>query len=333
MRGMFHYIILPGLGVVLLLLAGWAAAVAWGTARSPEPLASINDPVARQNLSALPPRRFVRARDGMALAYRVYPGAIARAVILVHGSAAQGASMHSLARALQSMPDPPTVYAIDIRGHGESGAQRGDIAYPGQLEDDLADFLAARQLDHPAAQWTLIGFSSGGGFALRIAGSPLAAKFHRFILLAPMLSHDAPTYRADGGNWARPYLPRLIALILLDRIGLHWFQDLPVLAFARRDGDGLPYTYSWRLWRNFKPHDDYAADLRAAPSPPVILVGSRDELFIAEAFPPLVASLRSDARVTILPGLGHMDMIFSEEAQRAVIDALMKSDPVANNGG
>lgn len=324
MRGFVRYILLPGLGTILLLLAVWASAIVWGTATPPEPLASITDPVARQSLSALPERRFVRARDGMALAYRVYPGAIARAVILVHGSTADSASMHSLARALQSMPDPPTVYALDIRGHGQSGAARGDIAYVGQLEDDLADFLAARRIDHPAAQWTLIGFSSGGGFALRIAGSLLAKDFHRFILLAPMLSHDAPTYRSMGGGWVAPYLPRLIGISLLDRIGLPWFQDLPVLAFARHDGDGHAYTYSYRLWRNFKPHDDYAADLRAAPSPPVILVGGKDELMVAAAYAPLVTGLRNDAMVTVLPGLSHMDMIFNEEAQRAVIDAVMK---------
>lgn len=322
MRGFVRYILLPGLGTVLLLLAAWVAAIVWGTAAAPEPMTSITDPVARQSLSALPERRFVRARDGMALAYRVYPGAIARAVILVHGSTADSASMHSLARALQSMPDPPTVYALDIRGHGQSGTARGDIAYVGQLEDDLADFLAARRIDHPAARWTLIGFSSGGGFVLRIAGSPLAKDFHRFILLAPMLSHDAPTYRTAGA-WVAPYLPRLIGLGLLDRIGLPWFQDLPVLAFARRDGDGRAYTYSYRLWRNFKPHDDYAADLRAAPSPPLVLVGGKDELMVAGAYAPLVTGLRNDASVTVLPGLSHMDMIFSDDALRAVIDAMM----------
>jgi pimeloyl-ACP methyl ester carboxylesterase len=327
MRSFFRYILLPGLGTALVLLAAWAAAIVWGIAQPPEPLASITDPVAAQSLSALPQQRFVRARDGMALAFRVYPGAIARAVILVHGAAADGTSLHSLARALQSMPDPPTVYALDIRGHGQSGAMRGDIAYIGQLEDDLADFMAAQRIAHPAAQWTLIGFSEGGGFVLRIAGSPLGAAFHRFILLAPMLPHDAPTYRAAGvatGRWVAPYLPRMIGIGLLDRIGLSWFQDLPVLAFARRDGDGRPYTYSYRLWRNFRPHDRYAADLRAAPSPPVILVGGRDELLVADAFAPLVTGLRNDAAVTVLPDLGHMDMVFNEEAQRAVIDAVTK---------
>lgn len=316
MRAFIRYVILPGLGTVLLLLAALVSAIVWGTAPPPEPLASINDAAARANYTALPDRRYARARDGMALAYRAYPGAIARAVILVHGSTAQAETMHGLARALHTLPDPPTVYAIDIRGHGQSG-RRGDIDYVGQLEDDLEDFLADRALAHPAAQWSLAGFSAGGGFALRIAGSGLAQKFHRFLLLAPMLAHDAPTYREDGGGWAVPYLPRLIALGLLERAGLTWFQDLPVLAFARRDADGNPYTYSYRLWRNFKAHTDYAADFRNAPSPPAVLVGGSDELFVAEAFAPLLATIRSDVPVTVLPGLGHMDMIFREEAQRA----------------
>src|SRR3546814_7219399 len=84
-----------------------------------------------------------------------------------------------------------------------------------------------------------------------------------------MLSHDAPTYRNTGGGWVAPYIPRLIGLSLLDRIGLPWFQDLPVMAFARRDGDGHAYTSSWSLWRNLKPQDAYPADLRGGQSRPV----------------------------------------------------------------
>ncbi|HEX6958762.1 MAG TPA: alpha/beta fold hydrolase [Ferrovibrio sp.] len=321
MRAFIRYVILPGLGTLLLVLGVLIAAIVWGTSDPPPPMASINEPVARQDVSALPAPAFIRARDGTALAYRAYPGALARAVILVHGSASQAGSMHALARALQAMPDPPSVYALDIRGHGLSG-RRGDVDYVGQLEDDLADFLDSQAIAHPAAQWTLIGFSSGGGFALRIAGSALAQRIQHFILLAPYLSHDAPTTRSEAAGWAVPYLPRLVALTLLERAGLPWFQDLPVLAFARHDADGAPYTYSYRLWRSFKAHDDYAADFARAPSPPVVLVGGRDELLAADAFPPLLQQLRSDARVQVLPDLTHMDMLFSAEAQQAVVQAL-----------
>ena len=54
-------------------------------------------------------------------------------------------------------------YVLDIRGHGGSG-RKGQIAYIGQLEDDLTDFMHAVS---PSAPATLAGFSSGGGFAVR----------------------------------------------------------------------------------------------------------------------------------------------------------------------
>ncbi|MFM5616223.1 alpha/beta hydrolase [Aeromonas veronii] len=50
-------------------------------------------------------------------------------------------------------------YALDIRGHGASG-DKGTIAYIGQLEDDLEDFIKSVA---PAKPATLVGFSSGGG--------------------------------------------------------------------------------------------------------------------------------------------------------------------------
>ena len=47
--------------------------------------------------------------------------------------------MNAVAKALAEAG--VTAVALDIRGHGASGT-RGDIAYPGQLDDDLADLIA-----------------------------------------------------------------------------------------------------------------------------------------------------------------------------------------------
>jgi alpha-beta hydrolase superfamily lysophospholipase len=58
-----------------------------------------------------------------------------------------------------------------LRGHHNSG-RSGDIDYIGQLEDDLADFVAVLRPLHPNASFTLIGFSSGGGFVLRVIAHP-----------------------------------------------------------------------------------------------------------------------------------------------------------------
>ena len=101
-------------------------------------------------------------------------------------------------------------FAVDIRGHGASGT-RGDIGYVGQLEDDLADFVAVVRKTAPTAPLTLVGHSSGGGFALRVAGSPIQHLFERTVLLAPYLATMLPPPGRFGG-WAKADIPRILGL-------------------------------------------------------------------------------------------------------------------------
>ena len=93
--------------------------------------------------SALPAVERFQARDGTALGFRHYPAsgsATGRAAIVVHGSSgSSGGTIHALSAALAARG--VETWAVDIRGHGTSGT-RGDIGYVGQLEDDLADFVA-----------------------------------------------------------------------------------------------------------------------------------------------------------------------------------------------
>ncbi len=81
---------------------------------------------------------------------------------------------------------------------------RGDIAYIGQLEDDLADLVGEIRKTDPTAPLTLIGHSAGGGFALRVAASPIQNLFARTVLLAPYLGYDAPSSRAERRRLGQP---------------------------------------------------------------------------------------------------------------------------------
>src|SRR6516165_10721720 len=54
----------------------------------------------------------------------------------------------------------------------------------------------------------LIGHSSGGGFALRVAALGLSSRFVGTILLAPYLGHDAPTVSFRERGWANVGMPR-----------------------------------------------------------------------------------------------------------------------------
>ena len=190
---------------------------------------SINDPFHGVDFSTLPALSRFTARDGTRLAFRVYPaagGTVEGSVVLVHGSAGSSSSMHVLAKAMAMAGY--TAYALDIRGHGASGP-KGTIAYIGQWEDDLEDFLAAVKPAHPI---TLAGFSSGGGFALRFAGSARQKLFDNYLLLSPLLGRKAPTFRPDSGGWVKIGLPRIIAISMLNAIGVRTFNGLPVLNFA-----------------------------------------------------------------------------------------------------
>ncbi len=295
------------------------AAITFGTSAPPKRLDSINASIRTLDLSGLPQAQVYTARDGEKLRYRAYDGDPSNVVVVLHGSTARSDAVHPLARHLNASAGRPTVYALDLRGHGASG-RRGDISYIGQLEHDLEDFLAERRARHAVARWRLVGFSSGGGFALRVAGSPVGRSFDRVVLLAPMLDPQGPTYRADGG-WAAPHVPRIIALTLLDSGGITRWHSLPAVAFAPRDNGEVP-TYSFRLLTNFGVGRAWSAYLKAAPKPPVVLVGAKDELFVADAFQPMLAGARPDVRVTVLPGLGHMDMTTAPRALDALTQAL-----------
>jgi pimeloyl-ACP methyl ester carboxylesterase len=306
---------------VALLFTALAAAITFGGPAPIAPLASINEPFAKVDFSAVPPARSYVARDGTSLAWLDYPAASGsqakRRIVLVHGSSARGRSMHVLAQALAAAGF--NVAALDMRGHGDSGP-RGQAAYVGQLEDDVEDFM--RAVPH-AGPNTLLGFSSGGGFVLRFAGSARQALFDRYVLLSPYLRHDAPTARPDNGGWVSVGLPRLVALHVLNRAGLTTWNDLPVLNFGLNDAarPQLTPSYSFTLATSFGPHDDYLADIRGVHSALRIVVGSDDELFRAEQFAGVFAAAGQPVPVTLVPGVNHMGLTLDPRAWPAIIEA------------
>jgi len=260
------------------------------------------------------------ARDGTELAYRAYPAGGRAVAVLVHGSTGNSMGMNMLAKHLAAAGI--SAYALDIRGHGQSG-RLGDIDYVGQLDDDLADFMAQLRPAHPGCSFTLIGFSAGGGFAARFAGGAYGAMFDRYILLAPYLGPAAPTNQPDNGGWAVPYLPRIYALALLNEAGIHWFDGLPVVAYARRPDPNVPVpTYSWRLAQNFRADYDYLGDFERAKRPIEVMVGAKDDEMIAKAYEPAITPVRFDVMVKVLPGLGHIDMVSAPAALDSITHAV-----------
>ncbi len=320
---MLRWTLIALVSLAAIVIVGLAGAIAFGTKAAPPPMTTIQAAVAIMAREAvdLPATRRFAARDGATLAYRAYPAAPDRVAVLIHGSSGSSISVHGFAKALQAAGI--SVFAPDIRGHGESG-RIGDIDYIGQLDDDLADLLAALGPMPAGGKRVLIGHSSGGGFTLRIAGGAIGDRFDGYLLLAPYLSHDAPTVRPFGDAWAAPAVPRIIALFVLSQLGIRWFEGLPVIAFAvpRQDQTRIRTpTYSYRLWASFAPHRDWQGDIRNIRRPAMVLAGANDELFRAEQYAPVFKALRQDIPVELVPKLDHMGITMTPEGRAATIKA------------
>lgn len=293
-------------GILLMIGLIFIAAIALYAPKAPPMMESIAAPFRTVNFATLPPVSHYLARDGVKLSYRSYLCAAAKQkVVLIHGSSGSSRGMHALAEHLQR--NDMDVYALDVRGHGESG-RKGDIDYVGQLEDDLEDFV--KQLFKGQTNIALVGFSSGGGFVLRFAASERQKLFNRYIALAPFIRYDAPTTRPNNGEWAQAGIPRIIAITLLGSAGEKWLGHLPVVAFGinPKTARYQTATYSYRLLNSFGLHYNYNADLKAIKQPLTVMVGENDELFYPQKYLSLFAEAQPHAEIRIVPAVGHVTL-------------------------
>ena len=315
--------------VALLVIAVIAGLIAFGTAQAPTSSALVAG-FKGVDYSSLPPLERYAAHDGASLGFRRYPAKVpgSHVVVLIHGASDSGLALHRLAESLQAAN--VTTYVPEGRGHG-SNLPRGDITYAGQLDDDLAEFAAAVKKREPASTLRLAGFSSGGGFALKFAGSAQAGLFDRYLLLSPALAYQGPIVRPKpvqptaASSFAVPYVPRLIGLGLANAVGVHAFDSLPVLAFAvPEDSKVLTRTYSLRLLNNLMPAD-YARSIVAVARPTSVIIGDADEFSVAAEVARAFAAAHPPIAVRILPGVRHMGLIADASALE-VIDAWATAD-------
>jgi non-heme chloroperoxidase len=266
----------------------------------------------------LPELEQFTGRDGAVLSYRYYPAPSDRVLILLHGSGWHSRYFLPLARFI-SDAGLAQVYTPDLRGHGKSPKIRGDVDYIGQLEEDLAIFIAGIQKENPAETVILGGHSSGGGLAVRFSGSPYRHLVDAYLLLSPFLKYNAPTMRPSSGGWARPYTGRIIGLTLLNNLGIRWFNHLPVIDFnmpqEARDGTET-LTYSYRLNTAYAPRN-YRKDLTRIFQPLLVVVGKADEAFLPDAFEAAISPFVK-AQVTLLENVTHMGVVVGPEVRPVI---------------
>ncbi len=275
-----------------------------------------------QDLSTLPDTDMVEMRDGNMLPVRRY-GDSGPLVIMVHGSGWHGMQFNGLATALASEAQ---VLVPDLRGHGEAPRRRGDVDYIGQFEDDLADLIAAEK--SPDQNVVLLGHSSGGGLVVRFAGGEHGSLMDRAVLLAPFLSHRAPSTRDNAGGWSHVLMRRMVGLSILNTFGITAFNGMSVIQFNMpavvlngRLGHTATTSYSFRLNTGFAPRGDYHTDMAALP-PFTLIAGASDEAMLASAYEGVMTQATGKGRYLVLPDVGHLSVVNAPETLAAIQEDL-----------
>lgn len=260
---------------------------------------------------AAAPLQPIRMADGYDMQVRTYGGADdVPLLVMLHGSAWHGLQFDTLATALAGHAD---ILVPDLRGHGTTPGERGDITYIGEFEDDLARMILI--MKKPEQKVIMAGHSSGGGLVVRFAGGPYGNLLDGAVLLAPYLHHNAPTTREASGGWTHVLTRRVIGLGILNTFGITALNHLPIIQFdmprAVLDGplgDTATTSYSYRLNASFAPRSDYLADVAALP-PFVLLAGKGDEAFYSEQYAPTMGAVTDKGRYELMSGATHLGIV------------------------
>lgn len=273
------------------------------TFNSPAPLPSPQAPNIYQFSSVWFP-----TRNGDSLHANHFPAASTTTILLLHGVLSSAEEMNMTAGLLRESASAE-VYAIDLRGHGQSSGKAGDIEYVDQYTDDIADAVTSILAQRPNQQVLLAGHSMGGGISLRYAGRRDVPEVDGYLLFAPSLGHNSPGLRQESSPAAseeEPFLkihiPRLIGIYLLNSVGNHEYDSLNIL-FFHVPADAAIRNYSYRSNTGNAP-EDYIAGLKAVNKPMLVLIGSEDEAFDASAYPPAIDTY-SDGQIVVIDGASH----------------------------
>ena len=272
----------------------------------------------------------VEVPAGETIGYRHRPGDVP--VVLVHGNMTSSKHWDLV---LESMDDDFDLYAVDLRGFGES-SYREPVGAIDDFAADVAGVVDAVGLD----RFHLVGWSAGGAVAMQVAAD-LPERVHRLVLLAPASTRGYPVYRKDetGQPTDEPLTTR-------EEIRRDPVQVAPVLeAYEDCDAETLKGIWNRLIYVNDRPdpdrYDDYVADMCTQRNlvdvdyalahfnvstehngiepgsgavdrieAPALVLRGEDDLVVSRAMvEQTVADLGDCAELRHLPGCGHSPLV------------------------
>ncbi|MEU8297072.1 alpha/beta fold hydrolase [Micromonospora sp. NPDC048909] len=243
-----------------------------------------------------------------------------RPLVLLHGGF--GAA-ETFAPMLPALSERHRVIGVDLQGHGHTADADRPLRYE-SMADDVAALL--RHLDLPAAD--LLGYSLGGGVALRVA-------IQHPALVRRLVVVSAPCRRAG-------WYPEVLAAMAGhdEQAGERMRGTPPYQLYTRIAPRPDDWPHLWAKSGDLLRRDyDWSAEVAALALPTLLVFADADSIPIAHvaAFFGLLGGGHRDAgwdgtgrpaaRLAVLPGLTHYDIVSSPALPAAVLPFL--NHPVA----
>lgn len=272
-------------------------------------------------------------RDGKKLIAQKYAKQSTATVLLLHGVLSGSYLMNKTAGLIRDAADAEVI-ALDLRGHGQSEGKPGDVDFIDQYAYDLEDVIKSIHASKPAGKIILAGHSLGGGIILRHALLQGSTDVDGYILLAPLLGQNSPTIpqeqeysNTDSSEpFMKIHISRIIGLKMLNSIGNHQHDSLPVLFFNVPELSPIK-NYSYRANESMSP-EDYKSGLQAVKKPLIVCVGSADEAFSAAEFEKAV-SKNSKGETFMIESETHNGIRHNTEVMKIITNWVNKHNLTA----
>jgi pimeloyl-ACP methyl ester carboxylesterase len=279
------------------------------------------------NYNTLPDLSTFTMPDESSICYREYPAQADKIILFIHGITGSSRNMHVIADYMKKNNIAHGI-ALDMRGHGGSG-EKGKLDYIGQLEDDIAAIIDILRVTYKEKRIIMAGYSEGGGFAMRFAGSKYGNLVNTYIFIAPFLHENSPVnvspfYGGYDERWVSLYVPRYIGITLCNFFGITWFNNLTTIEYKIPDKFIEDYTpaYSYNLSENFRPHKDYIGDIRKLKGRAVLFVGREDQNFLAQKYKDELEQYTNRLSFEFISRADHFDIILDERVFKQITTKL-----------
>lgn len=237
------------------------------------------------------------------------------AVLLLHGL---GSSSFDWQPQIEHLSRDFRVYALDVRGHGQSEPLRAPVSMS-ELAADVADFIRAMDIE----PCLLVGISMGGMLTFQLLAD------HPALVRAAVVVNSAPSFPVDSWKvrlqvWLRLGLVRLLGLPALARmLGGKLFPKPEQQALRERVIERIAANDQVSYLHAMRAIPGWSALPRAAQvdTPLLVVAGDRDYTPLAykRAY---VAQLRN-ARLEVVEDSGHATPLDQPEYLNRLLQAFL----------